>query len=94
MHIELGDDGWYNTKGIGTVTFKTESGSHLHLKNVMSVPGLKKNLIFVIVLEDRGYDVVSNKGKSFMRHVATGQVKHIGVRVKISTNLRWNLLFH
>jgi len=80
LHIELGDDGRYSTKGIDIVTFKRESDSHLHLKNVMYVLGLKKNLIFVVVLEDRGYDVVFGKGKSFLKHVATRQVKQVGVK--------------
>jgi hypothetical protein len=34
------------------------------------------------MLEDRGYDVIFNKGKDFLRHIAMGQVKQIGVRVK------------
>jgi len=59
-----------------------ESGSHIHLKNVMYVHGLKKNLISVDVLEDKGYDVVFSKGEYFLKHVSTGKVKQIGVRVK------------
>lgn len=82
MHIELGDDGRYNTKGIGTITFNRESGSRLHLKDVMYVLGTKKNLIFVLELEDRGYDVAFSKGKEFLRHVAADKVKQIEVRVK------------
>jgi len=45
----------------------------------MYVPGLKKNLVFVAMLEDRGYNVIFSKGKAFLRHVATGQVKRMGV---------------
>lgn len=48
----------------------------------MLVSGLKKNLIFVAVLEVRGYYVIFNKGKAFLRHTTMGQVKQIGVRVK------------
>eukprot|EP00253_Pinus_taeda_P018416 PITA_18416 len=44
--------------------------------------GLKKNLVSVAMLEDKGYDVVSNKGKVFLRHISTGQTKRIGIRVK------------
>ena len=44
--------------------------------------GLKKNLVFVVVLEDKGYDVVFSRGKAYMKHVATGKVKQIGVWVK------------
>jgi len=71
MHIELGDDGKYSTKGIGIFTFKRELRSHLHLKDVMYVHGLKNNLIYVVVLEEKGYDIVFNKGKDFLNHVAT-----------------------
>ena len=46
-------------------------GSLLHLKDVMFVPSLKKNLIFVAILEYRGYDVILSKGKEFLRHIAT-----------------------
>jgi hypothetical protein len=48
----------------------------------MHVPGLKKNLVSVAMLEDRGYDVVFSDGKSFLRHKAMGQVKKIGIQVK------------
>lgn len=82
MHIELGDGERYSTKGIGTITFKRDSGSHLHLKDVMYVHGLKENLISGEVLACHGYDIVVSKGKSFMRHVPIGQVKHIRFRVK------------
>jgi len=48
----------------------------------MFVPGLKRNLISVAVLEDHGYDVIFNKGKSFLRHIVTRKVKQIGLCVK------------
>jgi len=48
----------------------------------MSVPGLKKNLISIEVLEDHGYDVIFSKGKEFLRHIAIEQVKQIRVWVK------------
>lgn len=71
MHIELGDKTRYSSPWIGTVTFQREYGSPLHLKDVMFVLGLKNNLIFVAVLEDCGYDEIFNKGKAFLRHIAT-----------------------
>jgi len=72
MHIKLGDDRRYNTTGIGIVTYHRESGSPLRLKDVMFVLGLKKNIISIAVLEDHGYDMIFNKGKEFLRHIATG----------------------
>lgn len=82
LHIEFRDDGRCNTKGIGIFTFKRDSSSHLNLKNVMYVPGMKKKLNFVAILGNKGYDVVFSKGKYFLNHVATRQVKQIGFRVK------------
>ena len=82
MHIEMGDDRKYSATGIGTITFQRESGKPFQLKNVMHVPGLKKNLVSVAMLEDRGHDVVFSSGIAYLRHKATCQVKKIGIRVK------------
>ena len=79
MHIEMGDDGRYSATGIGTITFERESGNPFFLKNVMHVPGLKKNLVSVAMLEDKGYDVVFSEGKAFLRHKTTVQTKKIRV---------------
>lgn len=67
---------------IGTVTFQGEYGSPLTLKYGMYVPGLKKNLVLVAMLEGRGYDVIFRKGKAFLSHIASGKWKQIEVRVK------------
>ena len=75
MHIELRDDGRYNATGIGIVTFNMEFSFHLRIKYVMFVSWLKNKLIYVAVLEDKGYDVFFSKGKAFLKHVATKQVK-------------------
>eukprot|EP00253_Pinus_taeda_P001788 PITA_01788 len=82
MHIEMGDDGRYSVSGVGTVAFKRKHGAPLTLTDVMYVPGLKKNLVSVTILEDKGYDVVFSKGKAFLRHIATDQTKRIGIQVK------------
>ena len=82
MHIKMGDDGRYSFSGVGTVAFQREHGSPITLTDVMYVSGLKKNLVSVAMLEDKGYDVVFNKGKAFLIHIAIGQTKRIGIRVK------------
>ena len=79
MHIEMGDDGRYNATSIGTITFERESNNPFLLKDFMHVPGLKKNLVSVTMLEDKGYDVVFSEGKAFLRHKTMGQNKKIGV---------------
>ena len=63
MHIEMEDDGRYSATEIGIFTFHRESGSPLRIKDVMFVPNLKKNLIYVVVLEDCGYNFIFSKGK-------------------------------
>ena len=67
---------------IGTITFQRESGSPLRLADVLYVPGLRKNLVSIAVLEDHGYEVIFRKGNYFLKHIAIGQVKKINVRVK------------
>jgi hypothetical protein len=66
MHIEMADDGRYSATGIGTITFQRDLSKPFQLKNVMHVPGLKKNLVSVAMLEDKGYDVVFSSGKSYL----------------------------
>ena len=66
VHIEMGDDGRYSATGIGTISFERESDNPFLLKDVMHVPGLKKNLVSVTMLEDKGYDVVFSDGKAFL----------------------------
>ena len=56
MHIEMGDDGRYSATDIGTITFERDLGKPFLLKDAMHVPGLKKNLVSVALLEDKGYD--------------------------------------
>ena len=82
VHIEMGDDGRYSATGIGTISFERESGRPFVLKEVMHVLGLKKNLISVAMLEDKGYDVVFSEGKVFLHSKATGETQRIGVRGK------------
>ena len=48
----------------------------------MHVPGLKKHLVAVTMLEDRGYDVVFSEGKAFLRQKNIGKAKRIGIQVK------------
>lgn len=82
MHIEMGDDERYSVLGVGTVAFQREHGAPITLTDVKYVLGLKKNLVLVAMLEDKGYDVFFSKGKVFLRHIATGQTKKIWIRVK------------
>ena len=81
LHIEMGDDRKYSVTGLDTINFQREHGAPLTLKNVMYVHGLKKNLVSVAMLEDRGFDVIFSKGKAFLRHTTMIQVKKIRIQV-------------
>ena len=82
MRIDMGDEGKYSVSRVGTLTFQREHGAPLTLIDVKYVLGLKKNLVSVVMLEDKGYDVVISKEKAFLRLIAMGQIKRIGIQVK------------
>jgi hypothetical protein len=82
MEISLGHDSLVRVVGIGSVTFQIDAMPPISFRDVLYVPGLKKNLISVSTLQDRGLEVsfkgtevyINPKGSS----LASGQV--IGVR--------------
>jgi len=73
--IKMGNDEKYHVLGEDTVVFQREHEALLTLTDVKYVPGLKKNLVFVAMLDYKGYDVVFSKGMVFLRHFSTGQTK-------------------
>jgi hypothetical protein len=61
--VELGDNNSYAVKGIGKASIELESGNNVHLSNVLYVPGLKKNLVSISCLEDKGDIIAFVDGK-------------------------------
>ena len=57
LHVELGDNAKYAVKGMGSTSFQLDSRDTLHMSDILLVPGLKKNLLSVSALEDKGYRV-------------------------------------
>ena len=53
MEGVLGDDSTVKAVGHGTITFQRETMSPMVLRDVLFVPGLKKNLVSVSMIEDR-----------------------------------------
>jgi hypothetical protein len=66
VKVELGDDGTYDIKGFGSTSFQLQSRNVFHIDEIIYVPGLKKNLISVVVLERKGYTIAFTKGKVLM----------------------------
>jgi hypothetical protein len=57
LHVFLGDDAIYNVRGVGTSTFQLDLDMKLQLKEVLYVPGMKKNIVSISSLEDKGYKI-------------------------------------
>jgi hypothetical protein len=58
LHVLLGDDARYVVKGTGTTSLQLDSGIPLHLSDVLFVPGMRRNLVSISSLEEKGYKVV------------------------------------
>jgi hypothetical protein len=82
VHVVLGDDARYNVKGVGTSTFQLDFDMHLHLSEVLYVPGMKRNLVSISALEDKGYKVTFSEGKFLACHKDShiNSAKVIGVQ--------------
>ena len=82
MQVELGDDATYEIKGVGSASFQLNCGGLLHIEEIMFVPGLKKNLLSVAVLEDKGFKVTFKDGKALLwsKDKYLSSVTMIGIR--------------
>ena len=49
--VKLGDDYQYPIKGSGKSSYKLDSGKSMMMKDVLFVPGLKKNLLSIFALD-------------------------------------------
>jgi hypothetical protein len=58
IDISLGDNRVVTVAGIGTVSFRRENLPPISFTDVLFVPGMKKNLISVATLQDRGLGVL------------------------------------
>jgi hypothetical protein len=63
LEVVLGDDRVVKEVGSGTISFQRESQPPMLLRDVLYVPGLKKNLILVSTIEERGYEVLFCDGQ-------------------------------
>jgi hypothetical protein len=65
-HVELGDEKFYKIEGVGSISFILESRDRIHVDEVLYVRGLKKNLLSVATLEDKGYWVIFKDRKALL----------------------------
>jgi hypothetical protein len=56
-NVKLGDDYLYLIKGVGETSYKLYSEKEMRMKDVLYVPGLKKNLLLISDLDEKGFRV-------------------------------------
>jgi hypothetical protein len=82
LHVVLGDDARYNMRGVGTSTFQLDLDMQLKLEDVLYVPGMKRSLVSISALEDKGYKITFSEGRVLTWHKDAHIIcsKVIGVR--------------
>ena len=55
--VKLGDDYQYPINRSGEGPYKLDTGKYLKMKDVLYVPGLKKNLLSIFALDAKGMRV-------------------------------------
>ena len=64
--VELGDNSTYSIQGVGSTSLQPKLGETLHMQYILYVPGLKKNLFSIAILEDKGFCVIFMKNQAYL----------------------------
>jgi hypothetical protein len=64
--VKLGDDYQYPIKGVGEAFYRLDSRKPMKMKDVLYVLGLKKNLLFISALDEKGFRVAFIDGEVLM----------------------------
>ena len=64
--VMLRDDSQYPIKGMGEASYKLDSRKSMKMKDVLYVPGLKKNLLSISSLDKKGFRISFIDGRVFM----------------------------
>ena len=81
LEIILGYNATYPMKGTGTVTLHLSQGQVLRLQDVLYVPDLKKKLVSISAMEDKGFNVAFIDGKVRIWKKSFKEAITIGFRV-------------
>jgi hypothetical protein len=68
LHVVLQDNARYTVKGVGTSTFQLDFDIPLQLSEVLYVPGMKRNLVSVSALDNKGYKFTFSEKKIIAWH--------------------------
>jgi hypothetical protein len=64
--VKVGDDYQYPIKSVGEASYKLNSSKLMGMKEVLYVPGLKKNLLSISTLDKKGFRVAFIDGQALM----------------------------
>ena len=67
-NVELGDKATYPVDRFVQASIKMKIGNYVHLRNVLYVPSLEKNLVLISCLEDKGNIIAFVDGKVLSWH--------------------------
>jgi hypothetical protein len=83
MHVVFDENATYTVKGVGTSSFQLDYEISIQLSEVLYVPGMKRNLVSISTLEDKGYKVTFSEVKFLAWHKKSHMdyARVIGVRV-------------
>ena len=81
LEIILGDNAKYPVKRTGTVTLHLSQGQVLRLQDVLYVLDLKKNLVSISAMEDKGFNVAFTDGKVRMWKKSFKEATMFGSRI-------------
>ena len=82
LRVVLGDGSNYTMKGFGSTSPQLESNELPHLNDVLYVLGMKRNLVSISSLEDKGYRIKFTYGNviAWNKNYNMNTTKVIGVR--------------
>jgi hypothetical protein len=90
--VTLGDDYQYSIKGIGESNYKLDSENSITMKDILYVPGLRKNLLSISALDKKGYTVSFIDGEVLMW--AKGETLNEGIVIGSEENVLYKLKGH
>jgi len=82
LQVELGDDSKHAIKGVGEASLQLDSSNRLLIKYILFVQNLKKNLLSISALEDKGFRVAFVDGQVLLwpKNSSIDKATVIGVR--------------
>jgi hypothetical protein len=63
LHVDLRDDSKHTVKEVGEASYWLDSSNSISIKDVLFVQGLKKNILSISSLEDKGFTVAFVDGQ-------------------------------